>query len=286
MSVKTKFGEVTVFSQQFPWGFEHRISGASVPVEDGMIAIGGGATGSPTPGIFITESYPSPDLNSWVVGGQDHLDRDDGHALHGYAIGLRLIDPSGAPMTSNEVRNKIHVVWSAPSGLMNHAEVYTENAWPGGVLVGGGFRIQCPGGPGNLAIESRPERSNDWIAGSKDHLDKSPAYITACAIYLEEEFHFCLSEYFAVVPVREEIKSEYVSHPSVRTTLPPRGDVLLTGGGAWVGWGPAGNLLWRMEPFADDASHQGYVCAATDHRVTENAQMSAYALGIALDVRT
>jgi len=294
MPVATKFGEVSIFSREFYLTpAESHISGAAVPVKEGMVAIGGGVTGHASPGIFITESYPSPDLKAWIVGGQDHLDRDD-TILHGYAIGLRLRDPSGAWMSVDELRNRVHVVWSASGSYVSHPEVYTTTPWPSGVLVGGGFRIQCPIGAGNLAVASYPYREG-WDAASKDHLSESPAYITACAVYLEDMLKFCnVPEYFVIHQVQADKQSDHlVEQPEEQATLPPTiGDgppleVLLTGGGAWVlPGGDAGNLLWQMEPFATAVDNQGYKGAATDHRVAEQAEIHTYALGIALEVRS
>src|SRR4051794_2139734 len=57
------------------------------------------------------------------------------------------------------------------------------------VLVGGGARADWPfGDPGSLLYASRPGVGESWYAASKDHVQASPATVTAFAIGVRRRF--------------------------------------------------------------------------------------------------
>lgn len=81
---------ISVFSGESPTS-EHRHNGFEVTVEEGMVCIGGGGTGSEDPGHFLTASEPNDlqRLDGWKVSSKDH-EIDDSHILKVYAIGMKI----------------------------------------------------------------------------------------------------------------------------------------------------------------------------------------------------
>lgn len=246
------------------------------------IAIGGGVVGSENPGKLLTGSYPRADLSAWKVSAKDHLNSDVS-TITGYAIGLQLFDFNMSPIEKEELMSFIHIT-SVTSHVQAHPRAFAP-LWPTCVLLGGGFQVNWSE-PGNLATQSfynigpGGEFSNayGWQAGSKDHLVASPASITAYAIGIEDPI--LSSAYgFSVNPDEAKpVESVALNHPPATAQL--RAGWVVTGGGADVRYQGAGNLLWKLQPFANSDGLQGFNVASKDHDVSDPCVIVAYAFGI------
>jgi hypothetical protein len=141
-----------------------------VTVDQGFVMTGGGAQAHwHAEGSLLTASCPVG-RDTWRAQSKDHL-RPDAVTLTAYAIGIR---------PRNGAFNVLSTVTEATSAVASHPWVTAgmENGWK---LVGGGARVEWQGA-GNLLTASYPHEPTGWAAASKDHLETSPARITAYAI--------------------------------------------------------------------------------------------------------
>jgi hypothetical protein len=137
---------------------------------------------------------------------------------------------------------------------------------PGYKIVGGGAKVNWSGS-GNLLTASYPD-GNAWVATSKDHIDPDPASITVWAIALYDPGN----EW--EVRVFQENMLQPTPHPSVEVAVPS--EYVMTGGGAFIHWSGAGNLLTASYP----VNGAKWAAASKDHEQSDPATLTAYAIGI------
>ena len=256
---------VTVFTDRNTPARPHWVDEVITVPDQDMIAIGGGATATNQgAGALLTASYPTANLDGWVVSSKDHL-RSSPHELTTYVIGLKI-----AGMSRDELRAAVRVESASNSGPHPEAEAGV----PSGTyeLVGGGFKIDW-NGAGNLATASFPSSASSWKARSKDHGQASPATLHSYAIGLRRS----LPVGTVSAAVGRAFGSQ-AAHPTA-TAVVPDGHAL-TGGGAEVRWGGAGSLLWKLEPTRTATPY--FIASAKDHVTSDPATVDVYAVGIRL----
>src|SRR5258708_6383243 len=154
----------------------------SIQVADSSyVIVGGGASvwdpnGSynfTPPGAMLTESRPDFANNAWVGSSKDHL-QPYYHTLLVQAVGMKL---NG--VTANQLRSYMFVA-SSTSSLASHPTAGL--ALPGGYIMLGGGAFDNWSGVGNLLVASYPISNIAWWTEGKDHLQSSPATITAYVI--------------------------------------------------------------------------------------------------------
>jgi vibriolysin len=139
----------------------------------GYVLTGGGAFVSwHGAGNLETASFPNSD-NSWEARSKDH-DISDPAQITAYAIGIR--PKSGAKKLAHVIRSATGAVAAHPT-----AHVTLEPGW----TLSGGGALDNWNGAGNLLTASYPSGIS-WFAAGKDHVDSSPASITAYAIGIRE----------------------------------------------------------------------------------------------------
>jgi hypothetical protein len=159
--------EVKIFSKD---STPARYPEVQISVDQGFVMTGGGAQAHwSAKGSLLTASRPVGS-DTWEARSKDHVQRET-DTLTVYAIGVR--PRNGAP----------NVAWKkeeATSDVAPHPSVaaHVQNGWQ---LVGGGAFVDWQGA-GNLLTASYPQEGSAWEASSKDHLESSPARITAYAI--------------------------------------------------------------------------------------------------------
>lgn len=142
-------------------------------VAKGGVLVGGGAfVNWQGAGNMLTASYPK-DSTTWSANAKDHFESSPA-PITVHAIGLR----SKVEGVSIEMKIKPFT-----SPITSHPTAKTSPD-SGFTLVGGGALVTYAGA-GNLLTASYPESSNTWVVSSKDHLEGSPATITAYAIGLK-----------------------------------------------------------------------------------------------------
>jgi hypothetical protein len=156
-------------------------------------------------------------------------------------------------------------LFTATSGSMAHPSV--ELTLPAGYKIIGGGAFDHWSGSGNLLTASYPKSLNTWAVAGKDHELSSPAPITAYAIALYDPNN----EWDVTI---KQQTSDPAPHPTQVAVLPP--GYVLTGGGAFVNWHGAGNLLTASFPSSDNS----WEARSKDHDISDPAQITAYAIGI------
>ena len=156
-------------------------------------------------------------------------------------------------------------MFTATSGVMPHPSV--ELTLPSDFKIVGGGAFDHWSGWGNLLTASYPRGLHTWFAAGKDHEQSSPASITAYTLALHDptnewDVHIA-SESSSVEP-----------HPTATAVLPA--GYILTGGGAFVDWKGAGNLLTACFPNSD----QSWEARSKDHDIPDPARITAYAIGV------
>ena len=153
---------------------QHPQAVATLP--EGYVLTGGGAFVDYGAGYgnLLTASFPNGD-SGWEARSKDHLVADPAK-ITAFAIGIRA-------NRGNQLRLR-HTIVTATGAVAQHpsAQVCLQPGW---VLSGGGA-IDNWNEPGNLLTASFPSGSC-WSASGKDHIDPSPASITAYAIGLSTE---------------------------------------------------------------------------------------------------
>lgn len=256
--------------------FEEEATSASskhkfaVEVDRDMVAVGGGAVASVSPGSLLTASFPTTDeLTSWTVASTDHIVPDT-HRLQGFALGLKIDGLTRVElMTHVQVKRARQGVVSEPKASVGLDSDHR--------LVSGGFRI-VPDDAANLATASYPEVQRTWRATSKDHFVPSPATIETIAIGIRE-----LLPLGRIVVGTSVGESEPSGRPAIDVAL--NGQFALTGVGAEVRWVHPGCLLWKLAPLLSNPAGgpiQGATAAAKDHHAPSSATIKAWAIGIQL----
>jgi hypothetical protein len=156
-------------------------------------------------------------------------------------------------------------LFTATSGLTAHpsVDVHIPNTFK---IIGGGA-FDHWSGAGNLLTASYPKDLHTWFAAGKDHEDSSPATITAFAIAIADPNN----EWDVII---ESETSNPEAHPQAEANL-PRG-YTLTGGGAFVDWHGAGNLLTASFP----NSNSSWEVRSKDHDISDPSRITAYAIGL------
>jgi hypothetical protein len=263
-------GRITtaVFSHRGSPAQAHWIEEEILVADPDMIAVGGGGTGTDFPqGNLLTASHPNNDLSGWVVSSKDH-EVSDPVELQTFVIGLKI-----KGMSRRDLLNGVSIT-EADSGIAPHPEAETGIRSDEFVLVGGGFRVFWEKA-GNLATASFPSTDFTWKARSKDQDIPDPANLHVWAIGLRRN----LPLGGTVIVDIERADSSQAPHPVATARLAP--GFALTGGGAEVHW-HFGNLLWKLEP--STSSDPTFSAASKDHMHPDPSTLTAYALGIRIDV--
>lgn len=153
-----------------------------------------------------------------------------------------------------------------------HPKVVAQSTIKGLKLIGGGASVDYGDGYGNLLTGSYPA-GEGWAASSKEHIQPSPAKVTAYAIYLVDP-----DDNWDVK--RVEVKSENRNNrPQATAVLPP--GYSLTGGGALIhGYGNKGVMLTQCGPAMIDGIWTGWAAEGKDHVEGDAAYATAWAIGI------
>jgi hypothetical protein len=209
--------------------------------DDDWVCIGGGGTGSPAPGNFLTASYPSldpsgqADWKGWVVASRDHINNDPCF-ITGYAIGMKI-----PPLSKQEIISHLKLFSNTSDDLPHpEASCFVEDGY---LLLGGGFRV-LDQRVGNLGNASFPDSTFSWRARSKDHYYPSPSHITAYAIGIRHTLKHANSEVGNVV-------TSFHSSVSYGSDLPevePLAGMAMCGGGADANYCRDGKYLTSLQP--------------------------------------
>jgi hypothetical protein len=156
-------------------------------------------------------------------------------------------------------------LFTATSGLAPHPSVTLSI--PNQFKIIGGGALDHWSGAGNLLTASYPKDIHTWYAAGKDHEIASPATITAFAIAIDDPHN----EWDVII---KSETSDPAPHPQAEANL-PKGYVL-TGGGAFVDWHGAGNLLTASFP----NSASSWEARSKDHDISDPAKITAYAIGL------
>ena len=156
-------------------------------------------------------------------------------------------------------------LFTATSGVAPHPSV--ELTVPAGYKIIGGGAFDHWSGEGSLLTASYPKGPQTWFAAGKDHEKSDPASITAFALALYDPNN----EWDVII--RQET-SDPASHPQAVATLP--GGYTLTGGGAFVDWHGAGNLLTASFPNSDNS----WEARSKDQDIPDPSPITAFAIGV------
>jgi len=118
-----------------------------------------------------------------------------------------------------------------------------------------------------MLTASYPSGNNSWIGAGKDHEIVSPATVTVTAVALLDPDN----KWDVIISYAT---SEPASHPTVIAHLPP--GYTMTGGGAFVAYTGAGNLLTASFP----NSASSWEARSKDHDILDPARITAYAIGL------
>jgi hypothetical protein len=156
-------------------------------------------------------------------------------------------------------------LFTATSGVVQHP--FVELTVPAGYKIVGGGALDHWSGAGNLLTASYPKGPNTWVAAGKDHEIASPASITAFALALHDP-----TDVWDVII--KSVTSDPAPHPQATAVLP--NDYTLTGGGAFVNWQGAGNLLTASFP---NGPHS-WEARSKDHDISDPSRITAYVIGV------
>lgn len=135
-------------------------------------------------------------------------------------------------------------------------------------IIGGGARTIYQG-DGNYLTASYPGSClKTWVVAAKDHEVSCPATIEAFALAIDDP-----DDDWDVVLVTANSGAP-IPHPTAQVSVPA--GYVMTGGGAFVDWKGAGNLLTASYPSAVNT----WTVASKDHNVSSPATITAYAIGI------
>ncbi|MEO6195724.1 MAG: hypothetical protein ABIS20_22100 [Thermoanaerobaculia bacterium] len=156
-------------------------------------------------------------------------------------------------------------MFKATSGMAEHPSVELEIPSEFKIIGGGAFDHWNK--PGNLLTAAYPKGLHSWFAAGKDHEDVSPSSITAFAIAV----HDPKDEWDVIIKPET---SNPAAHPQAVATLP--GGYTLTGGGAFVDWRGAGNLLTASFPNNEST----WEARSKDHDISDPSRITAYVIGM------
>jgi vibriolysin len=141
-------------------------------------------------------------------------------------------------------------------------------------LLGGGAVVEPHAGTGNFLTAMYPISSTEWDARAKDHINGSPAQITAYGAAARVRGRPIPADAYQII---EASSPAPANHPRAEAFLPA--DFVLVGGGARVNWestGGVGNILTTSRP----GIGQSWVAAGKDHLQPNPATITAYAIGL------
>jgi len=228
---------------------------ARITIPDGYKLLSGGALDAPSdPGNMLTGSFPESD-STWRASGKDHLGGSPSTAT---AYAIVTYDPDN--------------IWDitlrqSTSGRAQHPTQDTQ-VQDGYTMIGGGAQVQWSA-PGSLLTASYPRNGTTWTCAAADHLQPSPATITAYAIGLK-----CNVGGLRVLQNIQRSSSSPENHPTAGVS-PPTGYVLV-GGGAVVNYSGAGNLLTASYP----RDERTWEARSTDHLQPDPATLDVYAVSL------
>lgn len=241
-----------------------------VVVDDGWHILGGGAfvdwgsgtcTGPGALGNLLTAMFPvSEDV--WQVDSKDHLQPSPAQ-ITGYCIAAQMQDGTSIPPGDYQIFR------SAKSPIEGQpvASVAVADGW---VLVGGGAQVDYGGGVGSMLYASYPHGENVWVARAKDHLQSSPAQVTAFAIGLRRSF---LDSIGLTTCILTTSSASLANHPAVSLVSQ---NFFFVGGGALVNWSGVGNLLTASFP----QDRQNWRAEGKDHLEPDQAFITVWGIGL------
>jgi hypothetical protein len=200
---------------------------ARITVPDGYKLLSGGALDDYSgAGNLLTASFPESD-NTWRANGKNHIDASTAK-LSAYAI--VTYDPDN--------------IWD----VVQRSTTSTQAGWPKGeasvpdgyTMIGGGAQVNWSG-EGSLLTSSYPSNRITWTSSSKDHEKSSPATITTYAIGLK-----CNVGGLNLQQHIQKSSSTPGGHLTANTSSPA--GYVMVGGGAFVNFSGAGNLLTASYP--------------------------------------
>jgi Subtilase family/Peptidase inhibitor I9 len=249
----------------------------AIEVPDGWVVIGGGAEGELLPtGHLLTASYPEAGLGAWRISTSEHLSPHPAK-IRGWAIAMKIEGWSRLSL----LRQLKVVSVESQTASQPDAIAYAPADH---LLLGGGFRIQTEG-VGSFATMSAPVPNPlsanirslpGWQARAKDHLQASPATVTAYAISIRASIN-------GVGNLRSTINSTATQATDASgCAVEIQDGYARTGCGAYVDWNGAGSLLWRIQPTFDERS-AGCTVSSKDHLASSPAGLYGYTLGLRAD---
>jgi hypothetical protein len=147
------------------------------------------------------------------------------------------------------------------------------------VVVPEGYKLLSGGaldnwkGAGNLLTASFPESDNTWRGSGKDHggdgAAPDPASISAFALAVYDPDDIWEARIFQSRP------SPATGWPEQEVAVEP--GYVMVGGGAWVDWAGAGNMLFASHP---TESKTAWHVQSKDHLKSGPARITAYAVGL------
>ncbi len=260
-------GKITmsVWSRQASTANSH-FTDFKVDVGEGYVAIGGGILGTNSGnGNFVTASYPSDDLDGWLISSKDH-GWSNPVRLTGYAIGLKI-----EGLTSQELKRYITVTENQ-SDFVSYPDVSVSVALDH-VQIGGGARIEWYG-QGNMLTASYPTNSNlQWRVQSKEHIWTSHASAHVYSIGLLKD----IPGVGEIEVSTRSISSGLANHPASAVNVAT--GHALSSCGASVNYNGYGNMLWKIQPRSASGNNS---CSASskDLNVGDRSSITTYALGI------
>lgn len=251
-------------SQDYQFIFED----FTISVPEGWVVVGGGVyQNTDRSAQLLFASYPSDDLDSWVVSTKSHADVYSAQHITGYALGLKIDG-----LTEEQLREHISLtkVTGAPSNRLNVSAGVQEFQH----LIGGGVKIDFANS-GMLAIASYPETPFTWMVKGKDHIDADTGVATAYAIGIDDY----IPNIGEIEVVIESTMSETQQYPEATSVVPDGYSLTSCGAEVINDLGGAGSLLTILRPFTQ-GSQTWCNAAATDSVVVDPASIISYSIGI------
>jgi len=179
-------------------------------------------------------------------------------------------------------------VFQRTSDKAAHPQISINQGDVGDYTIIGGGAVDNWTGWGNMLTASAPLLDQDqrvigWTVSGKDHINSSPATVTAYAIGMK-----VIKTDNTSVPIETKCftrESVEAAHPSASVEGPDiDSNYLIVGGGAvdnWTGWG---NLLTASAPLLDSNQRiVGWTASGKDHLKSSPARVTAYAIGLLLN---
>lgn len=232
--------------------FEGQHVSGQVSVDPGYVLVGGGAditnlNGNHT-GVnaLLTAAYPVNDgsFSTFAAESKDHV-HSYYHHLNVYAIGMRLLDASGNPLSDSYVRSFMSLNQATSSSSQRPEARAT---CPSGYkILSGGGKINWSGA-GNLLVISNPTSpalDDAWVASGKDHVFASPATIDAYVLSINPDIPG-----FGRLAFELRRTSAAAYNHTVEVTNFATDGWIITGVGAHSYYFGQGRLLYSMYPIS------------------------------------